>query len=183
MSSVVERLRERSPRRRTAIAVAIVVAAVAAIVAYQASRGPGPTYAGSGPHPFATSNSGYGPKIALPASALATARTFVRAAVLREDPAASYDLVTPKLRGGMSRSAWATGNIPVTPFPKSALGQVKFQVNRSRARNILLQVEISSTTNSVQAAYDYLEMVPRGHRWLISYFAPVGYSPPIPAAQ
>ena len=162
---------------------AIVIAVVAAIVAYQASRGHAPTYSGSGPHPFAARNGQYGPPIKLPAAAIDTARTFVRAAVLRENPAASWDLVTPQMRSGFTRTAWASGNIPVTPFPKADMGRVLFKVERSRARDILLEVEISSTNVNVQAAFDNLEMIPVGSNWRVKYFAPVGYSVPIPAAQ
>jgi hypothetical protein len=42
---------------------------------------------------------------------------FVPSAVNRGRTAASYDLATPNLREGMSRSAWASGNIPVYPYP------------------------------------------------------------------
>jgi len=178
---VAEQLRRRIPLRYAVIAVAVVVA-VGAIIAYQASRS-SPTYSGSGPHPFAARNGQYGPPIKLPAAALDTARTFVRTAVLRENPGASWDLITPQMRSGYTRASWATGNIPVTPFPKSAMGRVLFKVERSRAKDVMLEVEISSTKVAVQAAFDYLEMVPVGSGWRVKYFAPVGISPPIPAAQ
>jgi hypothetical protein len=163
--------------------VAVVVAAVIAVIVYQVTRPSAPAYSGSGPHPFAVRNGQYGPPIKMPQSALAVARAFIHEAVLRENPGASWDLVTPQMRSGSTRAQWATGNIPVTPFPKADLGRVLFKVERSRARDILLQVEISSTNTSVQAAYDYLEMVPAGANWRVKYFAPVGYSVPIPAAQ
>src|SRR5438477_12146329 len=47
----------------------------------------------------------------------ATLDIFVNHAVKRRDVAASYDVVTPALRGGMSREAWSRGAIPVYPYP------------------------------------------------------------------
>src|SRR5205823_13911239 len=55
-----------------------------------------------------------------PADRAAINRTldaFVATAVRRHDVAASYDLVTPQERGGMTRAAWAKGDIPVYPYP------------------------------------------------------------------
>src|SRR3954447_1912123 len=46
-----------------------------------------------------------------------TLDSFVVNAVERHNLAAAYNLVTPTLRGGMSRSAWMTGQIPVQPYP------------------------------------------------------------------
>src|SRR3954466_10093621 len=42
---------------------------------------------------------------------------FVNSAVKRHDVAASWNLVTPEMRAGVSRSAWNKGNLPVTPYP------------------------------------------------------------------
>jgi len=159
------------------------LAALAAIVAYQESRPPGPVFVGAGPRPFAVRSGGYGPPIKLPAAALTTARTFLQTAVLRKDPAASWDLVTPRLRAGFTQATWAKGNIPVTPFPAAAFATAKFQVSRSRAHDILLKVAISSSDPTIEAAYDYLEMVPNRSGWVVSYFAPVGMQPPLPTSQ
>ena len=46
----------------------------------------------------------------------ATLDRFVPTAVARSHVAASYDLVTPALRQGMTRAQWAKGDIPVYPF-------------------------------------------------------------------
>ena len=54
-----------------------------------------------------------------PADRAAITRTldkFVATAVKRHDVAASYELVTPELRNGMSRAEWAKGDIPVYPY-------------------------------------------------------------------
>lgn len=41
---------------------------------------------------------------------------FVATAVLRQKVACSYDLVTAKLRRGVTKKRWATGDIPVEPY-------------------------------------------------------------------
>ncbi len=178
--NVAEHLRDRRVVRRAGLAAAAVAALIAAF-AYQQSRPGAPTYVGPGAHPFAQHLGVYGHPIKLPQSALDTARKFVQTAVLRKDPAASWDLVTPALRAGTTRTEWSSGNIPVTPFPASAFRQAAFQVTRSRSKNIMLEVAISSSKSSIQAAYDYLEMVPVNGRWLVTYFGPVGYQPPVPS--
>ena len=53
------------------------------------------------------------------AAALETARDFLRTAVLRRHVERSWPLTSPKLRQGLSRRQWATGNIPVIPYPAS----------------------------------------------------------------
>lgn len=49
--------------------------------------------------------------------AIAVAARFVATAVTREHVERSYDLVSPALREGYSRRDWATGTIPVVPYP------------------------------------------------------------------
>jgi len=47
----------------------------------------------------------------------ATLDCFVTSAVQRHDLAASYDLVTPAMRTGISRRAWAHGTTNVMAYP------------------------------------------------------------------
>ena len=42
---------------------------------------------------------------------------FVRTGVTRDDSAAAWDLATPAMRSGISRSRWNGGELPVQPFP------------------------------------------------------------------
>ena len=49
--------------------------------------------------------------------AIAVAARFVETAVKREHVERSYDLVAPLLRQGYSRRDWASGTIPVVPYP------------------------------------------------------------------
>src|SRR6185312_7438006 len=64
----------------------------------------------------------YGPEIAAPKSALRTAQKFIQTAVQRNDVGAAWALVTPHMRGGLTRAQWNTGNIPVVPYPREKFG-------------------------------------------------------------
>ena len=48
---------------------------------------------------------------------------FIATAVARHDVAASWPLAGPSLRAGLTRKQWATGDIPVVPYPVSPNGQ------------------------------------------------------------
>ena len=113
----------------------------------------------------------YGRRIAVPPAALAAARRFVDAAVLRKDLRAAWRLSAPALRRGVTRSEWLAGTLPVVPSPPSVFRHVSFITVRARARDVLLL-----------ANRDYfIELVPVGGRWLVSYWAQRGHTGPLPA--
>ena len=158
---------------------------VAGLVVFISSRNgarvadvPGPAVS-----PAANATALYGKPIEVPARALATARRFIQTAVLRSDVAASWKLATPKERGGLTRAQWSTGDIPVVPYPRKGFSGARFKIVRSRQHDILIQVLLTSHTLGVPPSVDFLEMVPSGDRWLVSYWAPRGVNPPVPAAQ
>jgi hypothetical protein len=124
----------------------------------------------------------YGSQITLPPEAVHTARRFIQTAVLRHDPAASWALVTPKERAGTSQAQWDKGNMPVVPYPRKGLSGARFKILRSRQRDVLIQVLLTSHTLGVKPSVDFLELVPSGGRWLVTYWAPQGQNPPLPSA-
>jgi hypothetical protein len=70
---------------------------------------------------------------------LATAAHFVRTAVRREHTAESFDLVSEQLRTGFTRRRWATGNIPVQPYPVDA---ARWKMDYSYADEVGLSVYV-----------------------------------------
>ena len=50
-------------------------------------------------------------------------RRFIATAVARHDVVASWPLAGPSLRAGFTRQEWASGRIPVVPYPVSRHGQ------------------------------------------------------------
>jgi hypothetical protein len=128
----------------------------------------------------------YGDQIVPPKSAILTARSFIKDAVLREDLRAAWGMTTTGLRGqSMTRKHWLTGSIPLVPYPKDAFGQAGIQIRRSRERSILLLVLITPRAGNATPRQDYyLELVPRDGRWLVNYWAPKGrIDAPVPRIQ
>jgi len=171
---------------RAVLSTVAVIVLVAGVIVYASSRNsvkvaatPGPAIA---PTPSAAKL--YGPKIAVPKPALDTARRFVDAAVLRKDVAAAWAMSTAKVHGGLTRARWDTGNIPVVPYPSEKFGGARFKVDRSRQRDVLLEVLLSSHKSGVQPVDFFMELVPAGAgKWVVQNYAPRGVNPPIPAAQ
>lgn len=117
-------------------------------------------------------------------AARAVMRAFVRAAVLRQDPAASYDLVTPDLRQGISRKQWGSGAIPVVPYAADALWQVREKLDYSYrdevALDLLFLSKPGSTVRSATFTIKLRAVGPSGRkRWLVSSWAPVGTLNPV----
>ena len=113
----------------------------------------------------------YGPRISVPPAALGAARRFIAAAVLREDLRAAWKLAAPALKRGVSRSEWLAGTLPVVPSPTYAFRHVSFTAVRARRRDVLLLANREY----------FVELVPSGRRWLVSYWAPRGHTGPVPA--
>ena len=99
---------------------------------------------------------------------------------------------TSRPRGRSSRRTCAAASpgrsgipatIPVVPYPREKFGGAKFKIDRSRQRDILLEVLLTSHKLGVAPIDDFVELVPRRGRWLVQDFSPRGVNPPIPAAQ
>ena len=171
---------------RAVFSTVSVIVLVAGVIVYASSRNPVKEATTPGSALAAPPNAEklYGPKIAVPKQALTTARRFIDAAVLREDVAAAWPISTAKVHGGLTKARWDTGNIPVVPYPRQKFGGARFKVDRSRQRDILLEVLLSSHKLGVQPVDFFMELVPAGPgRWVVQNYAPRGVNPPIPAAQ
>ena len=106
------------------------------------------------------------------ASAEEVQRRFVQTAVVRRYEVCSYDLVTSYMHAGLTRADWATGNIPVQPFPTSDPASVvaSFRPREDRAGFRASYVELESADLG-RATFEVV-VVARGGRWLVSYWAP-----------
>jgi hypothetical protein len=176
----------RRPVRLT-ITVVAIAAFVAAIVAL-GHRSPERAAARSANHssgasqPSVSDRERYGAQIAVPNSVLAQSREFIRTAVLRTDLPRAWELSAPSLKAGFTKQRWLTGTIPVTPFPARAFGDASFKVVRSRARDILLVVYVTSKDQALVRNQDFmLELVPVRRHWLVRYWAPRGHIGALPA--
>jgi hypothetical protein len=125
-----------------------------------------------------------GPKIPFPPAVKTELQTFVKDGILRENPAATYDMVSAKVRAGMTRSQWASGTIPLPQFPKKYFGGAGIKILHSRQHDLLVQVAVASTSaKTVTSLNTLIELKPVGKRWAIVYAAEYGGGPPVPSAQ
>jgi hypothetical protein len=110
---------------------------------------------------------------------LQVASQFVATAVKREHVERSYDLVSPTLRTGFTRHAWATQDIPVQPFP---LDSARYRFKGSYTDHVWLQVALfpdKAHKVTVPAAVFDIVLIPSvkagKQRWLVDSWAPAGY--------
>lgn len=106
------------------------------------------------------------------ASAYRVGVLFVRTAVLRRNELCSYELVTEELRQGLTREQWASGNIPVQPFPSRNPQTVRQEYmahathGGERVSWILLEA-----ADLGRAVFEIV-VVQRAGRWVVDYWGP-----------
>jgi hypothetical protein len=112
----------------------------------------------------------------------ATLDTFVNHAVKRKDIAASYDVVTPALRGGMSLKAWSKGDIPVYPYPADGHEfhhwTIQYRNSEELAIELLLSPNASNRGKLGQFLF-HVYLQPAHGRWLVDSFMPGATFAPI----
>jgi hypothetical protein len=128
--------------------------------------------------PAATPRTVAAPAALRKALALRTAE-FVRTAVKREDLAASWKLVHPGLKQGLTRRQWLTGAIPVVPFP--AVGIAEWHVDWSYADDIAADVLLVPEPKSGLYRKSFTIEFKRvkgepDDRWLVYSWVPNGVS-------
>jgi hypothetical protein len=101
---------------------------------------------------------------------------FVATAVTRRNVAASFGLVTPKLRAGMSRKEWERGDIPVYPYPARRDVEISRFVGSFRddvLLDVLLQPRPGAKTGPVAFEVEMKAVGSGSHRrWLVDSFVP-----------
>jgi hypothetical protein len=121
----------------------------------------------------------------------ATLDVFVNSAVKRKDIAASYDVVTPTLRGGMTRAQWSRGEIPVYPYPAAGKRFHEWTIQYRTSEEVAIELILSPTARHKRELGQFLFHVylqPRNGRWLVdsfmpgATFAPEGKAPVVQAA-
>jgi hypothetical protein len=110
------------------------------------------------------------------ALALDTALKFVNTAVARRHVEDSYALAAPDLRGGLTRSQWAGGEIPVIPYPATeARVRVDYSFRNELGLTLLL---VPTSTSKLNPMSFNMDMTASGtgleRRWLVSSWTPSG---------
>jgi hypothetical protein len=103
-----------------------------------------------------------------------TAMTFVETAVARHNIGRSYDLVTPAMKAGETRSEWASGrDLPVIRYPaKLAIWDLAY----SYSDEVDVRVRLFASKNQIKPdTFDITLHPVRQHgqtRWLVDSFLP-----------
>lgn len=114
-------------------------------------------------------------------------KNFISTAVVRRNVRRSWDLVSPSLREGVTRTQWNRGDIPVVPYPAAnrGLGQWSF-VQYSYAKTVGLEVFLFPQPGSGYSAMTADVELVKGpdRRWRVDYWMPKRFhGPPAAAAQ
>jgi hypothetical protein len=109
----------------------------------------------------------------------AVATRFVESAVYRRHVDDSWGITTADLHQGISRTDWASGEIPVVPYSADAVAEVRWKLDYSYAKDVALKVAFYPKPDS-GAARQIFEIELENHgtdatpNWLVSYWAPSG---------
>ncbi|HZO62524.1 MAG TPA: hypothetical protein VFB35_06035 [Gaiellaceae bacterium] len=109
----------------------------------------------------------------------AIAVRFIESAVYRRNVRASFALTTSGLRQGESRADWASGTIPVVPYPAEAVQTVRWRLDHSFANEVGLKVAFYPKPEA-GIARQIFDITLENHgtavapKWLVSYWAPSG---------
>jgi len=174
---------DRPPIRRTLYSISFLVLFLGLIVFVNNRNNGAATPTAVEPGGPSRLQTAYGSPIPLPKAATDVARRFIHGAVLREDLGGSWADSTASVHGALTRAQWLTGTIPVSPFPRSAFGGIRYKIEHSRRRSVMLLVSIGSITSDVHFQEFFIEMVPSGAGWKVNYFGPRGTNPPVPSDQ
>lgn len=113
------------------------------------------------------------------AAVVSVAQLFVESAVARDHPERAYGIVGPNLRGGLSKQQWATGEIPVVPYPVQS-ARWKFEFSNSEGVGLLVMVYPPRKERLAPAVFSLSMAAVRfgeHSRWLVNGWAPKGGSP------
>lgn len=110
---------------------------------------------------------------------LGEANEFVRTAVRRRDLAASWPLIHPTLKQGLTRREWLTGSIPVVPFPATRIAEwgLDWSYRDDVALDVVLQPDSASGLYRKTFTIEF-KRVPGGSvdHWLVYSWVPKGVS-------
>jgi hypothetical protein len=108
----------------------------------------------------------------------ATLDAFVRAGVARHDVRGAWDLVTPSMRAGISRTRWNSGALPVMPYtPTGSLHG--YRVIFSHARDLSVDLVLHPAKKEKLGAVIFrVGLRKQGSRWLVDSMAPTAIFAP-----
>jgi hypothetical protein len=103
----------------------------------------------------------------------ATIDRFVTTAVQRHDLAASYDLVTPAMRTGISRRAWAHGTTNVMAYPARGTRFHGWTLDLAQPGYVMVDLLLQPRRHAREGPMIFTFELRRIHgRWLVASFIP-----------
>jgi hypothetical protein len=111
-----------------------------------------------------------------------TLDVFVNHAVKRHHPEAAYDLITPALKGGMTRRQWAHGDIGVYPYPAAGHRFHQWTIQYRTKDELSVELILAPTARYRAKLGQILFNVylhPSHGRWLVDSFMPGATFAPI----
>jgi hypothetical protein len=113
-----------------------------------------------------------------------TIDVFVNHAVKRADAVAAYDVVAPEMRPGINRRQWASGDIPVYPFP-AAGSTHPWNLLYVTREEVGIELQLNPRTRGKLGPiifHVYLNPT-RSGRWVVNSFMPVATLAPLHAKK
>ena len=112
---------------------------------------------------------------------------FVDHAVFRHDAGKSFDLVSPDLRGSFTRASWASGEIPVEPYPAEAVKEIRGKLLYSYPERVSLEVRFVPKDGAQvgEQAFDLIMQrsgPASAGRWVVTSWLPNGFGVAAPRA-
>lgn len=185
-----------SPRRRRRVLFGAIVVAVAVPLAYLGVHFSSPGSPGNANGPYVQDSFYKKPQhVRFTARERRAVRGmlahFIRTAVARRNVVESWDLAGPALRTGMTRKQWASGSIPVQPYPVAKHGQGAWSTVQYSYRNkVGLEVLLFPKPGSGYSVATVSADVVRGHdgrwrinNWMLTKFHGPGATAPADSAS
>jgi len=97
---------------------------------------------------------------------------FVNHALKRQDVDAAWNLVTPDLRTGISRSAWDAGNVPVIPFRAGGTTFHQWTVDSATPTKVDFELIVPAAKTKDSSIQFFGTMQKIRGRWLVDAFNP-----------
>jgi hypothetical protein len=104
-----------------------------------------------------------------------TVDRFVASAVVRRNLGAAWELSSPEMRAGVSRSDWDRGELPVQPYPAEAIEAVDWQLGYVDREAVIVDVMIQPKKESGERVQVYSVQLSRDEedeRWLVDSWIP-----------
>jgi len=97
---------------------------------------------------------------------------FVNHALKRQDVDAAWNLVTPDLRTGISRSSWDAGNVPVIPFRAGGTTFHQWTVDSATPTQVDFELIVPAAKTKDSSIQFFGTMKKTHGRWLVDAFNP-----------